>query len=137
MRISLRAGEKIYLNGAVIAVDRKVSLELLNDATFLLETHVMQAHEATTPLRQLYFVLQLLLMDPAGAETTRREALAMFSKLDEAFDDLSIVGRLRRVRHALDHGKLFEALKTLRALFPEEDALIGSGPRDRKERMTA
>jgi len=36
MHISLRPGEKLYLNGAVLRADRKMSLELLNDATFLL-----------------------------------------------------------------------------------------------------
>ena len=126
MRISLRAGEKIYLNGAVIAVDRKVSLELLNDATFLLEAHVMQAEAATTPLRQLYFVLQLMLMDPAGAQASRREADRMFENLDATFQNDDITARLRRVRHSLELGKLFEALKTLRAMFAQEDALMGA-----------
>ena len=41
MRLYLRPGEKLYINGAVIRVDRKVSIELLNDVTFLLENHVM------------------------------------------------------------------------------------------------
>ena len=55
MNITLRAGERIYVNGAVLRVDRKATLELMNDATFLLEAHVMQAQDATTPLRQIYF----------------------------------------------------------------------------------
>ena len=67
MQISLRAGSKLYLNGAVIKVDRKVNIELMNDVVFLLESHVLQPDEATTPLRQLYFVVQTILMDPAGA----------------------------------------------------------------------
>jgi flagellar protein FlbT len=37
LKISLKPNEKIYLNGAVIRVDRKVTLELLNDVQFLLE----------------------------------------------------------------------------------------------------
>ena len=44
MNITLRAGERIYINGAVLRVDRKATLELMNDATFLLETHVMHAN---------------------------------------------------------------------------------------------
>ena len=56
MQISLKAGERIYINGAVVRVDRKVSIELMNDVVFLLEAHVLQAEETTTPLRQLYFV---------------------------------------------------------------------------------
>jgi flagellar protein FlbT len=57
MHISLRAGEKIYINGAVLRADRKVSIEILNDATFLLEAHVMKVEDASTPLRQLYFII--------------------------------------------------------------------------------
>ena len=72
MNITLRAGERIYINGAVLRVDRKATIELLNDATFLLEAHVMQAEDATTPLRQIYFVVQVMLMDPASARATAR-----------------------------------------------------------------
>ena len=39
-KIFLKANERIFINGAVIRVDRKVSLELLNDVQFLLENHV-------------------------------------------------------------------------------------------------
>ena len=67
LRLSLRAGERIFVNGAVMRVDRKTSLELLNDVTFLLESHVMQAADAKTPIRQLYFLVQMMLIDPADA----------------------------------------------------------------------
>ncbi len=98
MQISLKAGERIYINGAVIRVDRKVSLELLNDVAFLLEAHVLQVDETTTPLRQLYFILQTMLMDPLNAEATRalyREAHAstMESFANEAVRDQPGFGR--------------------------------------------
>jgi flagellar protein FlaF len=41
----------------VLRADRKVSIEILNDATFLLEAHVMKVEDASTPLRQLYFII--------------------------------------------------------------------------------
>ena len=71
LKISLKPNEKIYINGAVIRVDRKVTIELMNDVQFLLESHVMQADDASTPLRQLYFILQVMLMNPAGAPEAR------------------------------------------------------------------
>ena len=37
LRISLKSGERIFINGAVLRVDRKVALEFLNDVTFLLD----------------------------------------------------------------------------------------------------
>jgi flagellar biosynthesis repressor protein FlbT len=66
MNITLRAGERFFINGAVIRVDRKASIELLNEVTFLLENHVMQPDEATTLVRQIYFAVQIMLMDPTG-----------------------------------------------------------------------
>ena len=71
LKISLKPNEKIYINGAVLRVDRKVSIELLNDVQFLLENHVLQAEEASTPLRQLYFIVQVMLMNPQGADQAR------------------------------------------------------------------
>ena len=52
MKIGLKAGERLFINGAVIRAERKTNIELLNDAVFLLEAHVLQPEEATTPLRQ-------------------------------------------------------------------------------------
>ena len=66
MNITLRAGERLFINGAVIRIDRKASIELLNEVTFLLENHVMQAEEATSPVRQIYFAVQIMLMDPTA-----------------------------------------------------------------------
>ncbi len=71
LKISLKANEKIYVNGAVLKADRKVTLEFLNDVHFLLENHVLQAEEANTPLKQLYFILQIMLINPEGADQAR------------------------------------------------------------------
>ncbi len=72
MKLSLRAGEKVYVNGAVLRVDRKVSIEFMNDVSFLLESHVIQADQTTTPLRQLYFAAQIMLINPAMKEEANR-----------------------------------------------------------------
>ena len=72
LKITLKPNEKLYINGAVIRADRKVSLEFLNDVQFLLEAHVLQAEQATTPLKQLYFIVQIMLMNPGRYAITRR-----------------------------------------------------------------
>ena len=91
MHITLRANEKLYLNGAVLKPDRKVSIELMNDAVFLLEAHVIQERDATTPLRQLYYIVQLMLMSPHHvAEPTGRcsaqQHAAMVRRLRQPHD---------------------------------------------------
>jgi|SRR5450755_4386091 flagellar protein FlbT len=124
MNIWLRAGEKLYINGAVLRVDRKVSLELLNDATFLLEAHVMQAADATTPLRQLYFVVQLMLMDPSDPAAAKDLFRTSIEKLREAFENAEALAGLKSVESLVAAGRNFEALKTLRNLFSVEDSIL-------------
>ena len=42
MNITLKAGERLIINGDVIRVDRKAAIELLNDVTFLLENQFLR-----------------------------------------------------------------------------------------------
>jgi hypothetical protein len=58
LKVHLKPNERVYINGGVIKVDRKVTIELMNEVVFLLEGHILQEDEATTPLRQLYFIVQ-------------------------------------------------------------------------------
>lgn len=125
MHITLRANEKIFINGAVLKVDRKTSVELMNDAVFLLEAHVMVERDATTPLRQLYFIVQVMLME--GKE--RPENRALFARqtaaMAEVYEDRAILDGIARVSDLVGRSRAFEALKAIRALLPVEAALTG------------
>ena len=126
MHISLRAGERIFLNGAVLRADRKVTLELMNDATFLLEGHVMQVEDTTTPLRQLYYVVQSMLMDPASTEAARALFFRQLAALVTAFADPGMILNLEDVGRMVGEGRAYEALKALRGLFSLEDRILGA-----------
>ena len=103
MRISLRAGERIYINGAVLRAERKLTFELLNNASFLLENHIIQAEEATTPLRQLYFALQTLLIDPTSS-TARDAYVRIYAATRVSFSTTDVVVGLRLVGRLVDGG---------------------------------
>ena len=126
LRISLKSGERIFVNGAVLRVDRKVALEFLNDVTFLLENHVLQPEQATTPLRQLYFIAQMILINPEGAE----QSTAIFRKsvimLLNCFKDDEVLAELKRIDGLVTQGRAFEALKAIRALYPIEDRILNN-----------
>ena len=126
MRLSLRAGERIYINGAVLRVDRKVAIELMNDATFLLESHVLQAEEATTPLRQLYFAAQTLLIEPAKAQAARALYDGIRDGLLAATGEPALREGLASADALVAAGRLFEALKMIRGLYPLEAALLAA-----------
>lgn len=126
MHINLRAGEKFYLNGAVIRADRKVSLELMNDATFLLEAHVMSPEMATTPLRQLYFVVQMMLMNPHDTRDAGLVFNANVAAMALAYTDETVLATLLATKTFVTAERFFEALKALRAIFARDDALLGA-----------
>jgi flagellar protein FlbT len=126
--VFLKSGEKFYLNGAVLRVDRKVGLELLNEATFLMESHVMTPEQTTTPLRQLYFVVQSMMIDPANAPSARMVFETAHAPLVSSFKNAHVLDGLRTVRESVQTGRYFDALKRLRTLFPIEDAIL-SDPR--------
>lgn len=127
IQISLKPGERIFINGAVLRVDRKVTLELLNDVTFLLESHVLQAADATTPLRQLYFIAQTMLMDPANAESTRMLFDGTHRLMMSVVENEDMLEGLKSVGDFITAGKIFDALKTIRGLYGiEQQVLAGN-----------
>lgn len=134
MNISLRRGEKLYLNGAVLRADRKVCIELLNDVTFLLENHVMQAQDATTPLRQLYFVIQLMLMSPNDTATAMEMSRSMLASLNQAFTDPRVLKGLILAAKNIEDKRMFDALKAVRALFPFEAEILNAASANSNEK---
>jgi flagellar protein FlbT len=122
MNITLRAGERFFINGAVIRLDRKATIELLNDVTFLLENHVMQAKDASTLTRQIYFAVQIMLMDPGATATATPLARSLIETALGAYRTPELVSGLRGVAQSLAKARNFEAMKALRTLFAIEDA---------------
>jgi flagellar protein FlbT len=130
MKISLRAGELIYINGAVLRVDRKVAIELVNDVMFLLEGQIMQAADATTALRQLYFIVQLMLMNP----TDHQDATALYGQhyaaLKAVCENQEMLKGLAAIDDLVGADRYYEALKRIRALFPVEQAILSGTATD-------
>jgi flagellar protein FlbT len=127
MKIGLKAGERLFVNGAVLRVERKTNLELMNDAVFLLENHVLQPEEATTPLRQLYFVLQTMVMDPVAAPSVQGLFEMMMRSAKSVFSNPHILETLNEVETLNGESRWFEAMKIVRSLYPTEAALMTRG----------
>ena len=130
MKISLRAGERVYINGAVLRVDRKVSVELVNDVMFLLEGQVMQASDATTAMRQLYFIVQLMLINPTNVADAATLYGQHYAALWAVCESNEMLEGLAAVDELVGATRYFEALKRIRALFPVEQAILAGATTD-------
>lgn len=75
LRISLRDGEKVVVNGAVLRAVGRMQLVIENKASVMRGSEVMAADEATTPARQLYFHTMMAYVDPARSEEHKGRVL--------------------------------------------------------------
>jgi flagellar biosynthesis repressor protein FlbT len=133
MQIHLKKGEKIYVNGAVIRADHRCSLEFMNNVTFLLENHVMQAEKAETPFKQVYFVVQTMLIDPENAQVTRELYWHLSSCLHSTLENSQLIDGLTSSDTCVKNQRYFDALKILRGLFEAESKLIPAKPSEHKQ----
>ncbi len=124
MNIALKAGERIFINNAVLRADRRVRLELMNNATFLLESHFMQESEATSPLRQLYFVMQTMMIDEPGSARARALFDRMLADMFDAYRNIEVRTALKDCHRLIVEKRPFEAMKVLKRLFPIDDELV-------------
>src|SRR5579872_1854638 len=74
LKLSLKPGEKFVLNGAVVQNgDRRGVLLLQNKASVLREKDIMQAEEANSPSRRIYFPVMMMYLDESGASVYHDE----------------------------------------------------------------
>lgn len=127
LKISLKPNEKIYINGAVVRVDRKVSIEFLNDVQFLLENHVLQPEDASTPLRQLYFIAQMILMAPETANEARLMFRKSLGMMLASYSDDYILLNLKQIDRLVAEDQVYDALKSIRSLYSHEAEILNPG----------
>jgi flagellar protein FlbT len=120
LKIHLKPNERIFINGGLVRVDRKVTLELVNEVAFLLETHMIAQDQATTPLRQLYYIIQSILTSPRDGLLARQIYDQSHRMLIATIKDQAILEGLAAVRTAVESGRPFDGLKILRGLFELE-----------------
>jgi flagellar biosynthesis repressor protein FlbT len=137
MLIHLKRNERLFVNGAVLRLDRRGTIELMNDAQFLLENHIMQPESASTPLRQLYFVIQTMIMDPRNAHLTIALFRAQSKQIEQFAETSNYLMLVQSVSSCVENENYFEALKLLRKSFAMEDELIGKSNRKSNENAEA
>ncbi len=136
MLIHLKRNERLFINGAVVRLDRRGTIELMNDAHFLLENHIMQPEDASTPLRQLYFVVQTMILDPLNAHLTQVLFQTQAAQITLHCCSKNYLQVIKAAGELVERQNFFEALKVLRKSFNIENEVLGgsalSGNREDK-----
>jgi flagellar biosynthesis repressor protein FlbT len=127
-KVALKANERIYINGAVLSVDRKTCIEFLNNVDFLLENHVLQTEDADTALKQIYFAVQIMLMAPNDTHAAHLLFQTQLASVLKIFSHPGILAELKNADRLVHEKQYYEAMKSLRALFPLEAEILGRAP---------
>ncbi len=127
LKISLKPGEKVVINGAVISNgDRRASLVLQNKASVLRERDIMQAEEANTPARRIYFPVMMMYLDEGGQDVYYNEFSTRMNEFTDAVQRPEVIAECISINKDVANKDYYVALKACRKLFEYEEQLLAS-----------
>ena len=123
LRITLKAGERLILGGAVVKNGATRSdLIIENDVPILRGKDVMRLEDAVSPCRRIYFTIQLMYVDPVNLDQHREIYLELVS--DAVHASPSMTATLSDISSFVVAGQYYQALKVARKLIAYEEELI-------------
>jgi len=124
--IRLRPYEKFLVNGVVIENgDKRTRLRIKShDANILRLRDALHPSEATTPVKRLYYVAQLIVTGDAEAESARIELFRGLESLYEALPDPSHREHIEQAQHSLNEKEYYRVMRALRPLIQVEEQLL-------------
>ncbi len=126
LKLSLRPGEKFVVNGAVVQNgDRRAALVLQNKASVLREKDIMQADEADTPAKRIYFPIMLMYLDEPGRDKAQVEFASRLAEFMGVVRDPIILSECIGVSKEVMAGEYYRALMRCRKLISYEAERLG------------
>lgn len=132
MSLVLKLGprERVMINGVVLENgDRRTRLEIVTpDAKVLRLRDAIHPDEVNTPVRRVAYVAQLVLAGEADPDEGSRQILRGIEQLAQVFRDADSTAHLSEARESVVEGRVYQALRALRALLPLEARLLSPVP---------
>lgn len=128
--VELKPGERIILGGFVVTVrsEQRTQLHIQGDGPILREGDVMDAETADTPAKRLYFAAQLMYLS-GDLSAAQGEFFQIAREIIEAAP--SMKPYIARAGEHIVGGRMFKALRELRALIHYQDELLAIAERNR------
>jgi flagellar protein FlbT len=121
LKLSLKPGEKFVLNGAVLANgDKRTSLVLQNKACVLREKDIMQAEEANTPARRIYFPIMMMYLEGDELEVYYSQFALRMTEFMDAVHDRGVLATCVEISKHVMSGAYYNALVKCKSLFEFE-----------------
>ena len=129
LKLSLKPGEKFVLNGAVVQNgDRRGVLVLQNKASVLREKDIMQAEDANSPSRRVYFAVMMMYLDEANAERYSDEFVRRLTEFMNVIANPDILADCVGISKHCMAREYYKALMLCRKLMDYENERLGNVP---------
>lgn len=122
LKMRLRAGERLAINGAVVRNPgaKAIEIEVLNEATLLHERDIMMPEQVDSPLKQLYFLIQGMHIEDNGYAANYPTFVRLSSEVFAqayAKGEQAICDRVNELVVLIGDRAFVKALKVLQADF--------------------
>ncbi|MCB2096460.1 MAG: flagellar biosynthesis repressor FlbT [Parvularculaceae bacterium] len=127
LKLSLKPGEKIAVNGAVIVNgDRRAEFIVENQASILRERDIMRTDEATTPARRVYLPVMMMALDPNARQAAFGEFEKRLTEIAGVLSDPAGLSICLKISAAVANGAYYKALGHCRALIDYESERLNN-----------
>ena len=128
LKLSLKPGERFVLNGAVVQNgDRRGTLVLQNKASVLREKDIMQADEADSPAKRIYFPVMMMYLEEASADKFYDEFVRRLTEFMSVVKNPDILAECVSASKHVMAREYYKALLAARKIIDYEEQRLGHG----------
>jgi len=126
--LKLAPNERVLINGAVIENgDKRSRLSIMTpNANILRLRDAIHPESVNTPVRRVCYIAQLVLSGDADPSEARHQLFRGIEQLSQVLTDVDSRAQLGAATSAVASGQYYQAMKSLRALLPREERLLGA-----------
>ena len=129
LKLSLKPGEKLVLNGAVVTNgDKRASLIIQNKACLLREKDIMQPEDATTPARRIYMPIMMMYLDQENGEQYYNDFALRMTEFMGAIRNHDALAACVEISRDVMSANYYHALMTCKKLFDFERERLSYDP---------
>ena len=128
LKLTLKPGEKVIINGAVLAnAGSKTTLSIENSAVILREKDILTERNANSPAKRIYYCLQLAYLDDEHEREYLEKANLLVREFIEAVPTAEVKEILGSVGTEVSDRNYFKAMKQMKKLIAFEEKRLNYG----------
>ena len=124
--ISLKAGEKFLVNGALLVNgDKRTQISVPDDDVYVLRvSDALHPDDVNTPVRRVYYGVQLILSWDNRSDESRKIVREGLDALATVFAGTTMSKSLEKAQNSFSQGRYYSVLYTLKSLLNIEEQLL-------------